>query len=140
MTVCKKVITMIDWVMVYQLSTYWYITDWFSDLWSPFSLLSFTFQTFSLDIPLHISKHVLVNLFLLHIRVICNIALALQYLSHGDNLKYVTSRTPIGRVAEPNEVSSLVAFLCLPAASYITGQAICVDGGFTVNAFFSHTP
>ncbi|EXC10721.1 hypothetical protein L484_025305 [Morus notabilis] len=57
--------------------------------------------------------------------------LAESYLSHGDNLKYVISRTPIGRVAEPNEVSSLVAFLCLPAASYITGQAICVDGGFT---------
>ncbi|XP_024028084.1 tropinone reductase homolog At1g07440 isoform X2 [Morus notabilis] len=48
------------------------------------------------------------------------------------------SRMPIGRVAEPNEVSSLVAFLCLPAASYISGQAICVDGGFTVNALFSY--
>ncbi|XP_027356003.1 tropinone reductase-like isoform X2 [Abrus precatorius] len=42
------------------------------------------------------------------------------------------SRTPLG-IGEPNEVSSLVAFLCLPAASYITGQTICVDGGLTVN-------
>nr|QPD99062.1 delta1-piperideine reductase II/short chain dehydrogenase/reductase II [Morus alba] len=41
------------------------------------------------------------------------------------------NRTPLGRVAQTNEVSALVAFLCLPAASYITGQAICVDGGFT---------
>ncbi|XP_021656491.2 tropinone reductase 1 isoform X2 [Hevea brasiliensis] len=41
-------------------------------------------------------------------------------------------QTPIGRIAEPSEVSSLVAFLCLPAASYINGQVICVDGGFTV--------
>ncbi|KAK4419034.1 Tropinone reductase 1 [Sesamum alatum] len=32
------------------------------------------------------------------------------------------ARTPIARIAEPEEVSSLVAFLCLPAASYITGQ------------------
>ncbi|CAL5388371.1 unnamed protein product [Camellia sinensis] len=50
--------------------------------------------------------------------------------------KGVVSRTPIGRPGEPNEVSSLVAFLCFPAASYITGQVICVDGGFTINGFY----
>ncbi|KAE8689785.1 Tropinone reductase-like protein [Hibiscus syriacus] len=32
--------------------------------------------------------------------------------------------------SEPEEIS-MVAFLCLPAASYITGQVICVDGGYT---------
>ncbi|XP_014524540.1 tropinone reductase-like [Vigna radiata var. radiata] len=45
----------------------------------------------------------------------------------------VISKTPLGRVGEAEEVSSLVSFLCLPAASYITGQTICVDGGFSVN-------
>jgi len=45
----------------------------------------------------------------------------------------VISKTPLGRIGEAEEVASLVAFLCLPAASYITGQTICVDGGFTVN-------
>ncbi|GJV81770.1 tropinone reductase homolog-like protein [Tanacetum coccineum] len=45
----------------------------------------------------------------------------------------MSSRTPLRRPGEANEVSSLVAFLCLPAASYITGQTIAVDGGFTVN-------
>ncbi|KAK4396204.1 Tropinone reductase [Sesamum angolense] len=44
-------------------------------------------------------------------------------------------RTPIGRIAEPEEVSSLVTFLCLPAASYISGQVIYVDGGFTAGSF-----
>ncbi|ESW04029.1 hypothetical protein PHAVU_011G061300 [Phaseolus vulgaris] len=44
------------------------------------------------------------------------------------------SRTALGRLGEAEEVSSLVAFLCLPAASYITGQTIYVDGGFIVNA------
>jgi len=50
-------------------------------------------------------------------------------------LEAVISQTPLGRIGEPKEVSSLVAFLCLPVSSYITGQTICVDGGVTVNGF-----
>jgi tropinone reductase I len=47
----------------------------------------------------------------------------------------VLTATPIGRIAEPEDVSGIVAFLCLPAASYITGQCIAADGGFLAKGF-----
>lgn len=42
------------------------------------------------------------------------------------------ARVPMGRIGEPEEVASMVAFLCMPAASYMTGQVICIDGGRTI--------
>ncbi|KAF8045850.1 hypothetical protein N665_4310s0001 [Sinapis alba] len=59
-----------------------------------------------------------------------------QVLSNKDYLDEVYSVTPLGRLGEPKEVSSAMAFLCLPASSYITGQIICVDGGMSINGFF----
>ena len=41
-------------------------------------------------------------------------------------------RLPMGRIGEPEEVASMVAFLCMPAASYMTGQVVCIDGGHTI--------
>ena len=51
-------------------------------------------------------------------------------LSDPDYLDEVLQRTPMGRVGEPEEVASVVAFLCMPASSYVTGECIAVDGGF----------
>ncbi|KAL5817034.1 hypothetical protein ACOSQ3_025412 [Xanthoceras sorbifolium] len=47
--------------------------------------------------------------------------------------KKVISRNPMGHTGETKEVTSLVAFLYMPAASYINRQTISIDGGFTVN-------
>ena len=39
---------------------------------------------------------------------------------------------PLSRVGKPEEISSVVAFLCGPGASYITGEVIRVDGGLAI--------
>jgi 3-oxoacyl-[acyl-carrier protein] reductase len=38
---------------------------------------------------------------------------------------------PMGRFGEAHEIAAMAAFLASPAASYVTGQSICVDGGRT---------
>ncbi|KAG2397748.1 Tropinone reductase [Vigna angularis] len=59
--------------------------------------------------------------------------LAEKNLKEETIMNAVIPQIPLGRIGEAEEVSSLVSFLCLPAASYITGQIICIDGGFSVN-------
>jgi len=40
-------------------------------------------------------------------------------------------QTPMDRMAEPHEIASAALFLCSPASSYVTGEVLVVDGGYT---------
>jgi len=46
-------------------------------------------------------------------------------------LEKIRKTIPLGRFAEPEEIAEVVAFLCSEGNSYITGQTIVIDGGFT---------
>lgn len=47
-------------------------------------------------------------------------------------LKSLMSKTPIARVAEPEEMVGTIIYLASDAASYVTGQVIAIDGGVTI--------
>jgi 3-oxoacyl-[acyl-carrier protein] reductase len=42
---------------------------------------------------------------------------------------------PVGRWGRPEEMGALVAFLCSTRASFLTGETIRIDGGYTKSLF-----
>jgi len=62
---------------------------------------------------------------------------ALQYfntMQDQDVLAEIAQQTPAGRIATPEDIAGIVAFLCSPSADMIRGQIILADGGFTLPA------
>jgi 3-oxoacyl-[acyl-carrier protein] reductase len=55
--------------------------------------------------------------------------LADQQGERDEVLAKVASGRPLGRLAQPEEIASVIAFLCSPRASYVTGAAWSADGG-----------
>jgi NAD(P)-dependent dehydrogenase (short-subunit alcohol dehydrogenase family) len=47
-------------------------------------------------------------------------------------------RVPLGRMADPQEVAEVAAWLCSPAAAYVDGHTMSVDGGFVLSKLASN--
>jgi NAD(P)-dependent dehydrogenase (short-subunit alcohol dehydrogenase family) len=50
--------------------------------------------------------------------------------ANQETMRRVREMTPLGRIAEPEEVAAAALFLCSPAAAMTTGHSLAVDGGY----------
>lgn len=59
-----------------------------------------------------------------------------SWLDDADATKVVEDHIPVGRIAEPEEIGRMAAFLVSDDARYVTGQTLYADGGLTLYADF----
>lgn len=52
--------------------------------------------------------------------------------THEEFTRRLASKNPMNRIGQPDDLKGAVALLCSDAGSYITGQNLCVDGGWAV--------
>ena len=55
-----------------------------------------------------------------------------EFQTNPTELRRMERAVPLGRVARPEEIASVIAFLASDEASYVTGQTVFADGGLAV--------
>ncbi|KAI5357698.1 Putative short-chain dehydrogenase/reductase SDR, NAD(P)-binding domain superfamily [Septoria linicola] len=60
-------------------------------------------------------------------------ALAAGDLANADKLKYLETRTPLGRVADPEDIAGPAIFLASDLSKFVSGAQILVDGGISIS-------
>jgi tropinone reductase I len=89
---------------------------------------------------IHLTRHLALEWSKLNIRVnavapwLTRTELTDKALDNPDFMKRVVERTPMGRIANIEEIAATMVFLALDASSYMTGQCLTVDGGLTLNS------
>jgi enoyl-[acyl-carrier protein] reductase III len=64
---------------------------------------------------------------------------ALEYFPNREAMLEMGRRNPVGRIVSPDDVAACVTFLCSPDAEMIRGQALVVDGGWSLLASLGST-
>lgn len=59
--------------------------------------------------------------------------MARHWLENPETHRQVLERIPLGRVADPQDVAGAAVFFAAPAASFVTGQVLYLDGGITAS-------
>jgi 3-oxoacyl-[acyl-carrier protein] reductase len=62
-------------------------------------------------------------------------ALSVEHSLGPEGLEQAASFIPLGRVGEPDDIADVILFLASPAARYLTGQVVAVDGGLLVGRY-----
>jgi NAD(P)-dependent dehydrogenase (short-subunit alcohol dehydrogenase family) len=55
-----------------------------------------------------------------------------MWRGHEEGLRFFAEQYPLRRTGTPNDIANAIVFLCSEEASFITGQALVVDGGLSI--------